>query len=111
MLRFSSFAQDEMLKPSAEYSASRPFKIFVSLLDKDEIGIPLTEALVFDAFRALRKNIESDSDLGEEVSYGAQVEIPLILVFTDENDCKHAIRGSGATDALERAAEHSYLRY
>ena len=56
-----------MFNPSAEYSISRPFKIFISLLDKWEIGAPLTEALVFDAFRALKQAIESGNDPGDEV--------------------------------------------
>lgn len=59
--------QEEMFKPSTEYSPSRPFKIFISLLDKDEIGLPLTESLVFDAFRAIKKSVESEADQGEEV--------------------------------------------
>ena len=59
--------QEEMFKPSTEYSPSRPFKIFISLLDKDEIGLPLTESLVFDAFRAIQKSVESEADQGEEV--------------------------------------------
>lgn len=56
-----------MFHPSTEYSPSRPFKIFISLLDKWEIGSPLTEALVFDAFRALKQGIESGTDPGDEV--------------------------------------------
>lgn len=56
-----------MLNPSPEYSPSRPFKIFISLLDKYEVGSPLTEALVFDSFRALKRGIEKGSDPGDEV--------------------------------------------
>ncbi|KAI0803164.1 Dopey, N-terminal-domain-containing protein [Irpex lacteus] len=67
----TSTLKEEMFKPSAEYSPSRPFKIFISLLDKDEIGVPLTENLVFDAFRALKKSIESESDQGEEMKITA----------------------------------------
>jgi hypothetical protein len=48
-----------MFSPSGEYSESRPFKIFISLLDKWEIGSPLTEVLVVDAFRALKQLLAS----------------------------------------------------
>lgn len=58
-----------MFNPSPEYSPSRPFKIFISLLDKWEIGSPLTEALVFDSFRALKQGIESGTDPGDEVCF------------------------------------------
>jgi hypothetical protein len=42
-----------MFEPSKDYSQSRPFKIFISLLDKWEIGAPLTHVLVYDAFKAI----------------------------------------------------------
>ena len=58
-----------MFNPSPEYSQSRPFKIFISLLDRWEIGLPLTEVLVYDAFRALRKALDSGSDVGDDVRY------------------------------------------
>jgi hypothetical protein len=48
-----------MFSPSGEYSESRPFKIFISLLDKWEIGSPLTDVLVLDAFRALKQLLAS----------------------------------------------------
>lgn len=56
-----------MFAPSTEYAESRPFKIFISLLDKWEIGGPLTDALVLDAFKALQGSFESKEDLGEDV--------------------------------------------
>jgi hypothetical protein len=43
-----------MFAPSGEYSESRPFKIFISLLDKWEIGSALTDVLVLDALKAIR---------------------------------------------------------
>jgi hypothetical protein len=46
--------KDEMFAPSGEYSESRPFKIFISLLDKWEIGSALTDVLVLDALKAIR---------------------------------------------------------
>ena len=50
---------------------ARPFRIYISLLDKWEIGSLLTEALVFDCFKALRDGTESgaDTDTGSDVSY------------------------------------------
>lgn len=81
-----------MFKPSAEYSPSRPFKIFISLLDKDEIGVPLTENLVFDAFRALKKSIESESDQGEEVNNPLYLlTSSLNMVFVDEDNSQYAV--------------------
>ncbi|KAJ7610904.1 Dopey, N-terminal-domain-containing protein [Roridomyces roridus] len=54
-----STLKDEMFAPSGEYAESRPFKIFISLLDKWEIGAPLTETLVFDSFKAVKQLVES----------------------------------------------------
>lgn len=56
-----------MFKPSTEYPESRPFKIFVSLLDKWEIGGPLTEVLVYNAFKAIKGSVEANPDNAEEV--------------------------------------------
>lgn len=68
MLTFDpGLSQDEMLSPSGDYSESRPFKIFISLLDKWEIGAALTEVIVYDAFRAIKQLIESRTDGGEDV--------------------------------------------
>jgi hypothetical protein len=41
---------------------TRPFKIFVSLLDRWEIGGPVTEALVIDALTALQTGMERAED-------------------------------------------------
>ncbi|KAI0031253.1 Dopey, N-terminal-domain-containing protein [Vararia minispora EC-137] len=62
--------RSEMNTPSSEYSETRPYKIFISLLDKWEIGGPLTDTLVLDAFQSLRASIESDL-LREELSLTA----------------------------------------
>ncbi|KAI9057020.1 hypothetical protein FKP32DRAFT_1598504 [Trametes sanguinea] len=64
----TSTLKDEMYSPSPEYSQSRPFKIFVSLLDKYEIGLPLTEVLVYDAFKSIRKLLESGPNDGDDLS-------------------------------------------
>ena len=57
-----------MISPSGEYAESRPFKIFISLLDKWEIGAPLTETLVYDAFKAVMNLMENPTEGGEDVS-------------------------------------------
>ncbi|KAI8459463.1 Dopey, N-terminal-domain-containing protein [Phakopsora pachyrhizi] len=43
----------------------RPFKIFIALLDKWEIGGPLTETLALDAFRALKDVLEPNDPQDE----------------------------------------------
>ncbi|KAH7886231.1 Dopey, N-terminal-domain-containing protein [Phlebopus sp. FC_14] len=58
----SSTLKNEMFTPSGEYSESRPFKVFISLLDKWEIGSPLTEALIYDALKAIRMHIQSEAN-------------------------------------------------
>lgn len=78
--------KEEMVNPSAEYSESRPFKIFVSLLDKWEVGGPLTEVLVYNALKAIEKHVETDTEGSEDV----RPEMALRRAFTwvlGENDC------------------------
>jgi hypothetical protein len=58
-----------MISPSGEYAESRPFKIFISMLDKWEIGAPLTETLVYDAFKAVMNLMENPKEGGEDVSH------------------------------------------
>lgn len=53
----------------------RPFKIFISLLDKWEIGSPLTEALVLDAFAALQTSLRPNDD-HDEVSAESYRVVP-----------------------------------
>jgi hypothetical protein len=57
-----------MSQPSTEYPVSRPFKIFISLLDKWEIGGPLTEAMVLDVFRAVKNHMQMKESAAEDVS-------------------------------------------
>ncbi|EMD42316.1 hypothetical protein CERSUDRAFT_102665 [Gelatoporia subvermispora B] len=59
--------KEEMFTPPTEYSVSRPFKIFISLLDKWEIGSPLTEVLVMTAFKAVKKALESGRDNTDDI--------------------------------------------
>ena len=55
------------MNPSCLYTHARPFKIFVSLLDKWEIGAPLTEAMIYDALNAIKQSVQSSSEKSEEV--------------------------------------------
>ncbi|KAH9858301.1 Dopey, N-terminal-domain-containing protein [Lenzites betulinus] len=64
----STTLRSEMFNPSPEYSQSRPFKIFISLLDKYEIGLPLTETLVYDSFQSLKEILDSGPDAGDDLS-------------------------------------------
>ncbi|KAG5220330.1 Dopey, N-terminal-domain-containing protein [Salix suchowensis] len=63
--------KEEMFAPSADYLESRPFKIFISLLDKWEVGAALTEVLVYDAFRAVKSLIQAGGDAGEDMTMTA----------------------------------------
>jgi hypothetical protein len=64
--------KDEMFAPSGEYSESRPFKIFISLLDKWEIGSALTDVLVLDALKAIRFLMQRNAEeRNEDISMTA----------------------------------------
>ncbi|PFH49049.1 hypothetical protein AMATHDRAFT_5245 [Amanita thiersii Skay4041] len=63
----SKTLKNEMYYPSGEYSETRPFKIFISLLDKWEIGAPLTQVLVYDAFKAIKQFAEQPSETAEDM--------------------------------------------
>ncbi|KIM47693.1 hypothetical protein M413DRAFT_439360 [Hebeloma cylindrosporum] len=67
----SSTLKNEMISPSGEYAESRPFKIFISLLDKWEIGGILTETLVYDAFNAIMNLVKNPTESGEDLSMTA----------------------------------------
>ena len=56
-----------MMSPSGEFSESKPFKVFISLLDKWEIGAPLTQVLVYDSFKAVKHLVENASESSEDV--------------------------------------------
>ncbi|KAF8131645.1 Dopey, N-terminal-domain-containing protein [Boletus edulis] len=67
----SSTLKDEMFTPSGEYSESRPFKIFISLLDKWEIGSPLTESLIYDTLKAIRQHMTAELETKEDITMTA----------------------------------------
>lgn len=76
-----------MFHPSLDYSQARPFKIFISLLDKWEIGSPLTDVLVYDAFKAIRKALESGSESCDDVCLSARLPSP-------GNECSFSYRSA-----------------
>ncbi|KAG8988873.1 hypothetical protein FRB90_002519, partial [Tulasnella sp. 427] len=60
--------RSEMSTSSAGVPDPRPYKIFISLLDKWEIGSPLTEVLIIDSIKAVQSHLQhepllSDGDL------------------------------------------------
>lgn len=62
------------MSPSGEYAESRPFKIFISLLDKWEIGGTLTETIVYDAFKAIMDLVQCRKDGGEDVGLSLDIK-------------------------------------
>ncbi|KAG6841563.1 hypothetical protein C0991_009598 [Blastosporella zonata] len=66
-----STLKNEMFSPSGEYSESRPFKIFISLLDKWEIGAALSQVLVYDTFKAIKNLVDNPSDGAQDVTMTA----------------------------------------
>lgn len=64
-----------MFSPSGEYADSRPFKVFISLLDKWEIGGPLTDVLVYDSFKAIKQLVGNPTESGNDVrSYTSRLK-------------------------------------
>jgi hypothetical protein len=59
-----------MRTPSESSSFSRPLKIFLSLLDKWEIGNPLSNMLIVDALEVIQARIEEGGeDSGDVLSH------------------------------------------
>lgn len=75
-----STLKHDMMSPSGEYAESRPFKIFISLLDKWEVGGPVSEILVYNAFEAI-KALMGKADEGEDVSELALSMFPLSKIY------------------------------
>jgi hypothetical protein len=91
-----------MSSPSTEYPESRPFKVFISLLDKWEIGGALTEAIVLDVFKALKALIEIDTASGEDVgSLCLRSRCPCHGNHAGRDDREYTIRSRGATNCVE----------
>ena len=100
-----------MFSPSPEYSPSRPFKIFISLLDKWEIGSLLTEVLVFDCFRALRDGIEGGGDPGNDVGNFPALVCLVLKVSVADNDRGYIVRSRGSTCSVEGVSAGDYHGY
>lgn len=91
-----------MFAPSGDYAESRPFKIFISLLDKWEVGAPLTESLVYDAFRAIRRLVHASSEGGEDVGYFFREKSPLTLnTPVVDSHSEYVVRRTGTSSPLE----------
>jgi len=80
-LKSDFYTQNEMISPSGEYAESRPFKIFISLLDKWEIGAILTETLVYDAFNAIMNLVKNPTESGEDVCAGSILHPTLLTIL------------------------------
>lgn len=62
--------QNEMLAPRVDDRTTRPYKIFISLLDTWEIGSALTEVLIMDALGVIDVSsieVAEDTDGEDEV--------------------------------------------
>lgn len=74
----------EMSASSSGVPDPRPYKIFISLLDKWEIGLPLTEVLIIDSVNAVQSHLKhepllSDGDLIMTASELYKVIEPIAL--------------------------------
>ncbi|KAI5481667.1 cellular morphogenesis-related protein [Pseudohyphozyma bogoriensis] len=84
----------------------RPFKIFISLLDKWEIGGPLTEVLVLDAFASLRVLLRPNDDHDELLMTGNMLfEIidPFLMWKQIFFSVRDTIKESLGTESIELA--------
>jgi len=116
---FNNCHKDEMFSPSGEYSESRPFKIFISLLDKWEIGSALTDILVLDALKAIRflmqcNTAERNGDV-RLISQGFEDTSSLfyLILFSliDFHDSQHIIRGCRTQHPLETVIDSNNERF
>lgn len=88
-----AFFQAEMDEQSTEsIDRQRPFKIFISLLDKWEIGHSLTEVLVLDAFAALQTSLRPDDH--DELLMTANMLFEILDPFLMWKQIYHSIRAS-----------------
>jgi len=91
-----------MISPSEEYAESRPFKIFISLLDKWEIGTPLTEVLIYDALKAAKHLLEHPVDSSADVREQVCRSICRLTQGQIDFDCgKHTVRSGRAAAHVE----------
>ena len=83
----------------------RPYKVFVSLLDKWEIGQPLTKVLVIDAFRALSSGLSGGQD--DELSTTAKMLFEVVDPFLLYAQFLTAICGEFQTSSQDKATPKS----
>ena len=86
---------------------SRPFKIFISLLDKWELGGPLVDVLLYDALKAVKRSVLQDKETSADVGDCRLLLIILMLngphssTVTHDRQC--LVRRRGASLRLETA--------
>ncbi|KAG9033005.1 hypothetical protein FRB95_000667 [Tulasnella sp. JGI-2019a] len=61
---------NEMLSDQSDTPDTRPYKIFISLLDKWELGTPLTEVLIIDSMKIVRNRARQS---------GAEASVDLLM--------------------------------
>lgn len=69
-----------MFTSSSTYSASRPYRIFVSLLDKWEIGSALSDVLIVDCLQGAKQTLELHSANDEDVGACASREKGMLML-------------------------------
>ncbi|KAF8913192.1 Dopey, N-terminal-domain-containing protein [Gymnopilus junonius] len=101
----NSTLKNEMFSPSGEYAESRPFKIFISLLDKWEIGAALTDSLIYDAFKAIKQLVQHPRDSSEDLIATAttlyEAVEPQILWKHLLSSIFDEILGGGSVEAIQ----------
>lgn len=82
----SNIVQDELSAARPDAFDSRPFKIFISLLDKWEIGQPLADEIILDALKSLRRcssavhmNDAENEDVAMTCSTVTEAVEPLVM--------------------------------
>lgn len=75
---------DSLGADNHSFDPQRPFKVFLSLLDRWEIGASLSDRLVVPALEAIRAGLPSvSSSLREEVCAGTGARCAELLTKTD----------------------------
>ncbi|GAA5831398.1 hypothetical protein JCM3766R1_001734 [Sporobolomyces carnicolor] len=95
---------DEQSLEMETIERQRPFKIFISLLDKWEIGGILTEVLVLDAFESLKNNLRPGDDHDELLLTGNMLfEIldPFLLWKQIYHSIRSALTEGQSTQAID----------
>jgi len=81
--------QDMLATPRPD---SRPFKIFISLLDKWEIGGPLVESLLYDAMKGIKRGVLLEEDSGEVSLVANDLLFVGFLCRVASYNCQRVIR-------------------